>query len=46
MKKAFLSVVNVVGLAALILIQNQQSAQAIDPCGNPTGVGYQCYEAD
>jgi FG-GAP-like repeat len=44
MKKAFLSVFTVMGLAALILIQNQQSAQAIDPCGNPSGVGYQCYE--
>jgi hypothetical protein len=45
MKQIFTSLVTV-GLASLSLItlQTQESAQAIDPCGNPSGVGYQCYE--
>jgi hypothetical protein len=46
MKQIFTSLVTAIGLASLSLItlQTQESAQAIDPCGNPSGVGYQCYE--
>jgi hypothetical protein len=46
MKQIFTSLVTAIGLASLSLItlQNQESANAMEPCGNPSGVGYQCYE--
>jgi hypothetical protein len=44
MKKVFLSLATVIGLASFISLQNQQPANAMEPCGNPSGVGYQCYE--